>query len=554
MFSSAGPGLTCSGAYDPVDESEARVIIIGGGATGVGVLRDLSMRGVKATLLERGGLASGTSSRFHGLLHCGGRYAVSDPEAARECIEENAVLRRIGGACVEGAEGFFVLTDQDDPEYARAWLTGCARAGIRTEQLAAREALRLEPRLTPALREVYRTPDAGVDGFRLVWHNSASARRYGGVIKTYHQVTAIETRGGRVTGVRARDLRSGQEHLLPCDFVVNAAGPWAGEVAALAGLRVHVLPDRGSLLVFNHRFVSRVINRLHPSSDGDIFVPLGTVTILGTTSAPASGPDDTTPRPAEVLRLLELGGALFPQIASFRILRAFAGNRPLYAPPDSAPGRGVSRNFALVDHEAEGLAGLAGIFGGKLTTYRLMAEKAADLVCAKLGVRTPCRTDKEPLLPAQPPSLLRKAARHFPLSGVKAAAERAGALFPLLAERLAQGDGTELLCECEMVSRAEVEIAAADENVRFLHDLRFRTRMGMGTCQGAFCSLRSIGALAAAGLLPEGEPVAALRSFFQERWRGLRPALWGAQLREIELGRAIYAGILNFDGIDDEAC
>ena len=78
------------------------VVVIGGGATGVGILRDLSMRGARAVLLEQGGLAHGTSSRFHGLLHSGGRYAVSDAAAARECVEENTILRRIGWHCVEG--------------------------------------------------------------------------------------------------------------------------------------------------------------------------------------------------------------------------------------------------------------------------------------------------------------------------------------------------------------------------------------------------------------------------------------------------------------------
>ena len=83
------------------------VIIIGGGATGSGVLRDLSMRGIPAIMLEQGGLAYGTSSRFHGLLHSGARYAVNDNESAKECIEENMILRKIGKHCVELTEGFF---------------------------------------------------------------------------------------------------------------------------------------------------------------------------------------------------------------------------------------------------------------------------------------------------------------------------------------------------------------------------------------------------------------------------------------------------------------
>ena len=97
-------------------------IVIGGGATGTGVLRDLAMRGIKALLLEQRDLAHGSSSRFHGLLHSGGRYAVKDPEAAWECIAENAVLRRIAPYCLEAQEGMFVRAGGDDEGYTARWL------------------------------------------------------------------------------------------------------------------------------------------------------------------------------------------------------------------------------------------------------------------------------------------------------------------------------------------------------------------------------------------------------------------------------------------------
>lgn len=531
----------------------ATVVVIGGGATGVGILRDLSMRGVQAVLLEQGGLAHGTSSRFHGLLHSGGRYAVSDAAAARECVEENATLRRIGWHCVEGAEGLFVLTDQDDPAYVRTWLDGCEKAGVLTEPVSVDEALRLEPGLSPRIREVYRVPDSSVDGFRLVWHNSVSARRYGGELFTYHTVTGIEVAGGRITGVRVRNNLTGEEFFIACQYVVNAAGPWAGEIARLAGLSVDVTPDRGTLIIFNHRFAGRIVNRLHKSSDGDIFVPHGSVTIFGTTSVRAQSPGDTAPTSAEALRLLDLGEPLFPAIRSYRILRAFAGNRPLYTPPNAEAGRGASRNFVIVDHESEGLSGMASIFGGKLTTYRLMAEKMTDLVCVRLGVTASCRTAEEPLAPTPDAGLMRRAGRFFPEHRVRMVAERMGEEFPSLVRCLETDSGGELLCECEMVSRAEIELVARDEASHFLHDIRFRTRMGMGTCQGAFCSLRAIGALTAADVSFAAQPRENLCSFLQERWRGLRAVMWGNQMQEIELGRAIYAATLNLDGADDES-
>src|SRR4030042_623743 len=109
---------------------ETEILVIGGGSTGSGVLRDLVMRGFKATLVERGDLATGTTGRYHGLLHSGGRYAVKDPHAAKECIEENRILRRIMPHCIEDTGGFFTLTPHDDPSYAESYIQGCHKAGI----------------------------------------------------------------------------------------------------------------------------------------------------------------------------------------------------------------------------------------------------------------------------------------------------------------------------------------------------------------------------------------------------------------------------------------
>ena len=91
------------------------VLVIGGGATGIGVLRDLALRGIRAALVEKGDLTHGTTGRYHGLLHSGGRYVVKDPQSATECAEENEILRRIMPHCLEDTGGFFVVTPADDP-------------------------------------------------------------------------------------------------------------------------------------------------------------------------------------------------------------------------------------------------------------------------------------------------------------------------------------------------------------------------------------------------------------------------------------------------------
>lgn len=545
---------------------ETTVVVIGGGATGMGTLRDLSMRGVPAILLEQGGLAHGTSSRFHGLLHSGARYVVNDPESARECIEENMILRKIGPQCVEVSEGFFVLTPKDDPNFVGPWVEGCKKAGIDAREISVDEALRLEPNLAPDILKCYRVPDSSVDGFRLCLHNRMSAERYGGRVFHYHEVTAIKQRNGKVEGVVAKDLMKGGELEIRCRYVINAAGSWSGLICALAGLEAAITPDRGTLIAFNHRFTTRIINRLHKSSDGDIFVPHGSITILGTTSIPTDKPDDTRATYPEVVKLLDLGEPLFPKVRKYRILRCFAGTRPLYT-PGGASGRGATRNFQVVDHAKEGLEGMVSIFGGKLTTYRLMAERVCDDVCAHLGVNTPCRTAEVPLVDPPNPEVLEKAAKYFPVPTLRLMADRLGDdLGPVLKKAELAGEraqtcstnqicdyaGNPLLCECELVTMAEIEQVVKDPFVYSLKDIRLRTRLGMGTCQGAFCSLRTIGALVEHGLDLGVAPTGSVARFMEERWKGARPAMWGQQAREMEFGRALYAGLLNLDGAMNE--
>ena len=102
------------------------VVVIGGGSTGAGVVRDVAMRGYSTVLLERADLGQGTTGRFHGLLHSGGRYVVSDPLSATECAQENAILSRIQAGAVEMTGGYFVTGPDDDPAFADKFLAGAA--------------------------------------------------------------------------------------------------------------------------------------------------------------------------------------------------------------------------------------------------------------------------------------------------------------------------------------------------------------------------------------------------------------------------------------------
>src|SRR5664280_1701680 len=128
------------------------VVVIGGGSTGVGVVRDVAMRGYKAVLVDRVDLAQGTSGRFHGLLHSGGRYVVSDPNSARECAEENVIITRIQAGAVETTGGLFVTCPDDDPGFGDKFLEGAAANGVRATEITIAEALAREPRLNPGIK------------------------------------------------------------------------------------------------------------------------------------------------------------------------------------------------------------------------------------------------------------------------------------------------------------------------------------------------------------------------------------------------------------------
>lgn len=252
-------------------------------------------------------------------------------------------------------------------------------------------------------------------------------RRHGAKIMTYTRVTAIHQNNGGITGVELTNQLTGEKKLIGCRMVINAAGPWAGEVAAMAGLQVNVIKDKGTLIAFNHRLTNQVVNRLRPPGDGDIFVPHGTITILGTTSVTVDDPGYTRPGYEEVINLIKTGNEIIPELENYRLIRAFAGVRPLYQPGTAADGRSVTRNFALLDHRRlDGLTGFVSIVGGKFTTFRLMAEKTVDLVARQLGVNAPCRTAREPLTAPVPEDLIRRGKKVFGVPGAQKAAKRLG--------------------------------------------------------------------------------------------------------------------------------
>lgn len=535
-------------------DNEFDVIIVGGGITGAGTARDCALRGLKVLLVERHDLATGATGRNHGLLHSGARYAVTDRESAEECIKENMILRKIARHCVEETEGLFLTLPEDDLAYQTKFVESCLAAGIRADVIDPKEALRIEPSANPDIIGAVKVPDGAVDPFRLTSANVIDAKLHGAKVLVYSEVTSLIKDGDTIKGVVVYNHITKQKEEYYAPVTVNAGGIWGQHIAELAGVKINMFPAKGALLIFGHRVNNVVLNRCRKPANADILVPGDTICLIGTTSSriPFEECDNMYVTPDEVDVLLQEGEKLAPSLASTRILRAYAGVRPLVATDDDPSGRNISRGIVLLDHETrDGVKGFVSITGGKLMTYRLMAEWATDLVCKKLSVAEKCVTMHTPLPGSENENIDEISQKTWTKPGTthKATVGRHGAR--ALNIGLNDEYDASLVCECEEVSVGEVRYAINELDVHNLVDLRRRTRVGMGTCQGELCACRAAGMLADAHKCTE-RAKGDLQNFVNERWKGMYPVCWGDTLRESEYSQWIYSGVCGLEGSETE--
>ena len=506
---------------------QTQVLIIGAGATGTSLARDLALRGVESVVVEKGDVNAGASGRNHGLLHSGARYVAGDLDVARECRVEGTVLRRIAAQAIEDTKGYFVALAGDDERYIADFPSCCERAGIAARAVDIGEGRAREPSISQDAIAVFEVPDASIDPFRLSLETMAHAQRLGARLIRRAGVEAFEREGRRLRAARVRTDGAASLVRIEATQIVNAAGAWARSVAELAGAPIAMTYSKGALLVTHARLATRVLNRLRRPGNGDIVMPGGTVSIVGTTSTSVDAPDGIHASAADADLIIEESARMVPALATMRYVRAFAGVRPLVG-AGSGDARAISRGFALFDHEADGLDNFATITGGKLTTCRLMAERTADLVCRRLGIDRSCLTSTTSI----PPS--RDCAWTEPGRGPAAWVQSGVTSDPLL-------------CECEMTPASAVDAICdalrAGGEPPSLVDVGLRSRLGKGPCQGTFCAVRAAAHLCRREEFDATRSMSEIRNFIAERWGNQRPVLWGPQLGQAELAEAIHCGV-----------
>ncbi|WP_291346127.1 anaerobic glycerol-3-phosphate dehydrogenase subunit GlpA [Desulfobacula sp.] len=513
------------------DIVETDVLIIGGGVTGTGIARDLTLRGLNVILIEKSDLNAGASGGNHGLLHSGARYVCSDPEAAVECSTESEILKKNVGHCIEETGGLFVAVKGDKENYIADFPDMCKKYGIPSEKIDPKEAREMEPSLSDETIAVYKVNDASINPFKLSIENINDAVSRGACYLSHTRIEAFKIENKAIVYARVRNQISGKTHKIKAKTYVNATGAWAGSIAAMAGIHINMVFSKGSLLVTSKRITKRAINRLRKPTDGDILVPGGVVSILGTTSVRIKSPDNIYPTVKEVDYIISEGEKMIPELKTCRYIRAYAGVRPLVSMGKDND-RDVSRGFTLLDHEKDQVNNLITITGGKLSTYRLMAEKTSDIVCKKHQVSVECRTKMIPL-----PSTH---SGEWSEPGV-------------LVNDPFKPDTLEdpFLCECEMVPASAINtvIDSIKKNggKPDLSSIALRTRIGKGPCQGAFCSMRILSHLYARGEIMDQTGINDLKYFLNERWKGEQSLLWGQALVQSSLKEMIHCGLFGLE-------
>lgn len=420
-------------AFAALCERPLDLLVIGGGIVGAGIIRDAAMRGLRAGLVEQHDFASGTSSRSSRLLHGGIRYlAQGRIGLVREASIEKKVIHQIAPHLANPLP-FLFPTYRSNREW-RLWklkigvklydlLCGGKNLG-KSSWLSPDEAVKRVPGLSAdGLSGAVRYFDGLTNDARLVLDSLRSAERHGALLTNYCRFIDA-TRNAGVWSCNVTDSQSETNLSVQAKNIVNAAGPWADR---LPHSRVKLRLAKGVHLVVDSGRISVTDTVVMTEGKRILFaIPWGERTILGTTDTDYNGSLEWIfADPADIQYILDITNRFFPHADLSRddVISSWAGVRPLIADPNGSPSD-ISRSHQIDNPEP----GWWDVAGGKLTTYRLMAEQTVDQIVNALksaGLKPEsgrCRTAEEPLLPTAetnaisgiiPPEFNLDAVRHF---------------------------------------------------------------------------------------------------------------------------------------------
>ena len=373
------------------------VCVIGGGILGLAAARDAALRGFACTLIERGELGAETTTHCVGHLHSGARYATSAAEVAARCHRASREVLEVAPFAVSGQRGLFTVLDSHPAGTADRFAAACRQSGIPIRWLERTEALRLEPRLGPQVAGAFETPDRVVNPYALVEAHFESLRALGVDVLDHCTFLGAARRRSGTWVVQVRD-RQGRARQLQAEGLVNATGPWAPDVARACGVELEAVRIQGGTVVLGARLCSRIVSVCSGRAAGDVVIPSGGRTLVGSTWRVVPGSRAEPMQPGEVDGIVATASSFLPAVRRSRVLHVYAGVR-LQVRDDGADDRpyGLVPDVHVVEHRlgGEGLGIVTGILG-KLTLFNHGARAIVDALLAQQDRRVPSRAH-EPL-------------------------------------------------------------------------------------------------------------------------------------------------------------
>ena len=540
-----------------------QVVVIGGGVLGTAIARDCALRGLEVTLVEQATLTAGTTGSIHGLLYSGARFVEDDPAGAMRCLEESKTLRETAGHCIEETGG--IVVDGDEFE---EFVAACEKRSILASDLSggvdgvsANRAVRVPDAVVDPFAltlsnaesaKAYgvefesgaRVVDLLTDGSDIVGVEVEYDSAPGGVsaptkpsdtvpdetepvgdgvepadegtdeeAETDGEADEEEDDTPEMPGTVQRTFpgatkddtpETGEREEIEADYVINAAGAWADQVAALAGINLPLSRERGRMVVLSGELVDRPVTRRQTG------LPLTVAPYQGNTVVGPVGES------TDIEDALSSAAEFVPSVSEAEVLRTYSG---VWTQHGSSGGSPYGHGATLVNHERyDDRWGLLSVLGGSVTTHRYVAEQAVNRVCREFGIERSCVTEELSL----PEPLIRR--------------EQSGKPDPVL-------------CETRSVRQSTVQQALEESELRTeLDAVRMRTGATMGECQGGRCGHRI-----AAELYPDSDldtVEEALKTLLARRWHGRSESLGGKQLAAAMDDYELHARVLGRD--DDQ--
>lgn len=538
-------------------ETEYDVIIVGGGVNGCGILRDCALRGVKALLIEKKDFSKGTSWASSGMIHGGPRYLLNDKEVTRLSCLDSGYIQKIAPHLlfripflypVYKEKGQTALQARVKLEAVEAFFEAYdnfvhLKNGKKHTRLSAEEVRELEPNV-PAenLLGGVTFDEWGIDVPRLCISNIVDAVENGSEALNHTEVIEVYLEDKNFKGVKVRDVYTGKTKVIHGKYLINATGPWSPQFSKMFGSNIKLRGGKGIHLVFDRRLFNMAISS--QAIDGrEIFVmPYENTTIIGTTDDDYFGDlDEQKSTEEEIEYLLDGIEQVFPDIKKAKMIYSYSGVRPTLYERNCSEDE-LSREHELIDHEKhDNIKGVISVTGGKLASYRIMSEEAVDLLCEKLGVKEKSSTHSHPL-PGGDKSLdiadLVKKYEQDPFMISRLVYRHGSRAEKILDMMKDNPEWAMCLCPCEPVTEAELRYVVKNEKVRTLSDVRMRTRLTQGPCQGTNCLLPANSILNE--LISDENQEEGIKDFMNEWWWNRAAILNGDQLMQEELLQAVH--------------